>query len=69
VLALRRRIATRRLLSKRFRYLEPTGSGRWQPVRLRRAWQLSFYYCSAYRFHSGSGRLRSDPNVGGVPGC
>lgn len=36
------------LLDTTFRYLEPVGNGRWEPVTLRRAELLSGYYCSAY---------------------
>ena len=42
-----------------FRYLEPAGNGLWAPVTLHRASLLSFYYCSAYGFHSGSRLLRT----------
>src|ERR1700712_3577365 len=41
-----------------FRYLEPRGNGVWAPVTLHRASLLSFYYCSAYGFHSGAKVLR-----------
>lgn len=64
-----KRNATKRLLSKRFTYLEPTGQGRWDRVALRRGPQLSFYYCSAYGFHSPSGKLLADRDVGAVAGC
>src|SRR4051794_3720572 len=36
------------LLASSFRYLEPVAIGKWDSVRLDRAKQLSFYYCSAY---------------------
>jgi len=39
---------TARLLADSWRYLEPTGDGRWSPVRLARKDLLSFYYCSGY---------------------
>jgi dienelactone hydrolase len=51
-----------------FRYLEPVGNGRWQPVTLQRSSLLSFYYCSAFGFRSGS-RLLSDGDIGDVGGC
>jgi dienelactone hydrolase len=43
------------LLDTSFRYLEPVGDGTWSPVRLRRDHDLSFYYCSAYGFHTADG--------------
>ena len=51
-----------------FRYLEPAGNGVWKPVTLRRGSLLSFYYCSAYGFHSGS-RLLTNEDIAGVGGC
>ncbi|MDP9821998.1 alpha/beta hydrolase [Nocardioides massiliensis] len=57
----------RRLLRPRFRYLEPVGNGRWEPVVLRRPKLLSSYYCSAYGFRSGK-RVRTDPDWSDV-GC
>ena len=51
-----------------FRYLEPRGNGRWQPVTLRRDPLLSFYYCSAYGFRSGS-RVLAENDIGDVGGC
>jgi dienelactone hydrolase len=56
------------LTGSTFRYLEPRGHGRWRPVTLRRGSLLSFYYCSAYRFRSGS-RVLGDGDVSGVGGC
>ena len=55
------------LLGTSLRYLEPTGDGRWSPVRLHRDRLLSFYYCSAYALHTDTG-LRSDGDITGV-GC
>ncbi len=55
------------LLTKRLRYLEPVGAGRWAPVTLHRNRQLSFYYCSAYALRGNGSRLR-DGDVTGV-GC
>jgi hypothetical protein len=58
------------LLSRRFRYLEPVGVGRWAPVRLERASQLSFYYCSGYRLRGqGRGRPLARSDLSGVGGC
>jgi dienelactone hydrolase len=56
------------MLATSFRYLEPVGNGRWSPVTLHRQDQLSFYYCSAYRFRSGSTWL-ADGDVNHVGGC
>jgi hypothetical protein len=57
-----------KLLATRSRYLEPAGKDVWKPVTLRRAEQLSFYYCSAYSLGSGAVKL-SNPDVAGVGGC
>ncbi|WP_081682835.1 alpha/beta hydrolase [Marmoricola sp. URHB0036] len=51
-----------------FRYLEPAGNGVWAPVTLHRASLLSFYYCSAYGFHSGS-KVLSNGDIAHVGGC
>jgi hypothetical protein len=56
------------MLATSFRYLEPVGNGTWSPLTLHRADQLSFYYCSAYRFRSGS-RWLANGDVGHVGGC
>jgi dienelactone hydrolase len=64
---LKHRDNTGALLGSSFRYLEPTGDGRWSPVRLHRDDLLSFYYCSAYGIHTPDG-LASDDDVAGV-GC
>jgi dienelactone hydrolase len=56
------------LTGSTFRYLEPAGNGVWKPLTLQRASLLSFYYCSAYGFHSGS-RLLSDGDIAHVGGC
>jgi dienelactone hydrolase len=64
---LKHRDNTDALLGSSFRYLEPTGDGRWSPVRLHRDDLLSFYYCSAYGIHTPDG-LASDDDVAGV-GC
>ena len=55
------------LLAGSFRYLEPVGDGKWEPVRLRRDRLLSFYYCSAYALHTDDG-VRRDGDITGV-GC
>ena len=60
--------ADARLLATTFKYLEPVGQGRWAPVTLKRADHLSFYFCSAYGFHSAAGKLLSDGDIAGV-GC
>jgi dienelactone hydrolase len=64
---LKHRGGARSLLATRFRYLEPVGNGRWQPVTLRRDSLLSFYYCSAYRLDAARG-VRSSGDVTGA-GC
>ena len=51
-----------------FKYLEPAGNGRWKPITLKRGSLLSFYYCSAYGFRSGS-RVLSNGDIAGVGGC
>jgi hypothetical protein len=51
-----------------FKYLEPAGNGVWKPVTLRREQLLSFYYCSAYGFRSGS-RVLSNGDIARVGGC
>jgi dienelactone hydrolase len=56
------------LTGSTFRYLEPRGNGRWQPLTLSRRPLLSFYYCSAYGFRSGS-RVLTDDDVADVGGC
>jgi dienelactone hydrolase len=62
------RTADSRLLATRFTYLEPVGDGKWSPVTLQRADRLSFYFCTGYGFHSGSG-LVQNRDVAGVGGC
>ncbi|GAW50381.1 MULTISPECIES: alpha/beta hydrolase [unclassified Nocardioides] len=64
---LKHRDNTSSLLGSSFRYLEPTGEGRWSPVRLHRDDLLSFYYCSAYAIHTPGGPA-SDGDVADV-GC
>lgn len=64
-----KRSADARLLARRFTYLEPSANHRWEPVRLRRNRNLSFYFCSGYRFHSASGRVEKDLDVRHVGGC
>lgn len=61
--------ADARLLAPRYRYLEPVAPGAYAPVRLDRAKQLSFYFCSGYDFRSSRTHRRLvDANLGGV-GC
>ena len=55
--------ADRRLLAESWKYLEPVGNGRWEPITLARDGLLSFYFCSAYAF---DGNL--DPDIAGA-GC
>ncbi len=52
---LKHRTSVRTLLATKMRYLEPTSSGEWMPVVLRRDPLLSFYYCSA--MHLGRGAI------------
>lgn len=56
------------LTGSSFRYLEPVGTGQWKPVTLQRGSLLSFYYCSAYGFHSGT-RILSNGDIAHVGGC
>ena len=59
------------LLGRSLHYLEPRGKGVWAPVTIDRDSELSFYYCSAYSFHSGAdgrGPVLSDGDVAHV-GC
>jgi hypothetical protein len=59
------------LLGTSLHYLEPRGRGVWAPVTIDRDSELSFYYCSAYSFHSGAdgrGPVLSDGDVAHV-GC
>ena len=41
------------LLARRFRYLEPVGDGRWEPLTLERNRLLSLYFCSAWSLDGG----------------
>jgi hypothetical protein len=52
------------LLATKIKYLEPRAGGKWVPITLDRAKQLSFYYCSGWDF---GGNVNLDP--GGVGGC
>src|SRR3954451_3225677 len=56
------------LTGNSFRYLEPAGNGQWKPVTLERKSLLSFYYCSAFGFRSGS-RVLSNGDIAAVGGC
>ena len=64
-----RKGVTKRLLGSGFNYLEPVGNGKWSPVALDRAKQLSFYYCSGWDMHSRSGKRLLNTDVNGVGGC
>jgi dienelactone hydrolase len=55
------------LLSTNLHYLEPVGGGKWEPVTIPRNQDLSFYFCSGYRFHAG-GRVVTDKDIVG-DGC
>ncbi|MEA2493700.1 MAG: hypothetical protein QOJ29_1611 [Thermoleophilaceae bacterium] len=58
------------LLATSIKYLEPVGIGKWAPVTLDRAKQLSFYYCSGWSFHDPASKrlnVNLDPNA--VRGC
>ena len=63
-----RRSATSRLLGTNFKYLEPVGNGKWEPVTLERSKQLSFYYCSGYDIHAPGGQRFQNTDIAGV-GC
>jgi hypothetical protein len=52
------------------RYLEPVDVGRWEPVTLERADQLSFYFCSAYAYRDARTRQPvASTDMGGMGGC
>jgi hypothetical protein len=58
------------LLAATIKYLEPVAVGKWAPVTLERAKQLSFYYCSGWSFHDpATKRLQVNLDPGGVGGC
>lgn len=66
----RRRGKPNQLLARRFRYLEPVGQGKWEPITLQRAPMLSFYHCSGYSLRkAGSRRRVTRTDIGGVGGC
>jgi dienelactone hydrolase len=52
------------LFATSIRYLEPVAVGKWAPVTLERAKQLSFYYCSGWSIGK---KVNLDP--AGVGGC
>jgi hypothetical protein len=52
------------LFATTIKYLEPVAVGKWAPVTLDRAKQLSFYYCSGWSIGKN---VNLDP--GGVGGC
>jgi hypothetical protein len=64
-----RKGATKRLLASDFDYQEPVGNGKWSPVGLDRAKQLSFYYCSGWDMHTRSGKPLVNTDINGVGGC
>ena len=50
--------------------LKPVDIGNWQPVKLKRADRLSFYFCSAYAFHDPrTKQLVQSNDMAGVGGC
>jgi dienelactone hydrolase len=58
------------LLATAIKYLEPVAVGKWAPVTLDRARQLSFYYCSGWSIHNpATGKLEVNLDPGGVGGC
>jgi hypothetical protein len=58
------------LFSERFTYLEPSAVGKWEPVRLERRENLSFYFCSGWSIKlRGTGTRIENTDVGGVGGC
>lgn len=65
---LKHRGGASKLLKESYRYLEPTGNGRWSPVRLQRDRLLSFYYCSAYSLSKQGQGKRRDGDITNV-GC
>jgi len=53
------------LLASSFTYLEPVDVGRWAPVTLDRAKQLSFYFCSGYAFRDPrTHQMKTETNLG-----
>jgi hypothetical protein len=57
------------LLAESFKYLEPKAIGKWAPVALERAKQLSFYYCSGWAFRDPVKRqMQTNLDPAGV-GC
>jgi hypothetical protein len=58
------------LMAATFRYIEPVDVGKWQPIALDRAKQLSFYYCSGWAIRDPKTRqMVVNTDVGGVGGC
>src|SRR4051794_24055648 len=58
------------LLATSIKYLEPVAVGKWAPVTLDRAKQLSFYYCSGWSFHDpATKQLRTETDPNRVGGC
>ena len=58
-----------RLVSSQIKYLEPSANAQWKLVTLQRADRLSFYFCSGYAFHAGTGQLLDNTDIAGVGGC
>jgi hypothetical protein len=58
------------LMATTIKYLEPVAVGKWAPVVLDRAKQLSFYYCSGWSIHDpATNQLKMSLDPGGVGGC
>jgi hypothetical protein len=58
------------LMATTIKYLEPVAVGKWAPVVLDRAKQLSFYYCSGWSIHDpATNQLKANLDPGGVGGC
>jgi hypothetical protein len=58
------------LLATTIKYLEPVAVGKWAPVTLERAKQLSFYYCSGWSFRDpATKQLQVSLDPAGVGGC
>jgi hypothetical protein len=58
------------LLAGSIRYLEPQNIGRWEPITLERAKQLSFYYCSGWAFRDPvTKQMQTNLDPAGVAGC
>jgi pimeloyl-ACP methyl ester carboxylesterase len=60
--------ADQQLLATSIDYLQPAGDGGRKPVRIERDADLSFYFCSGYRFRLADGETASDLDIVG-DGC